>query len=169
MTNQEFWTLIDQSLMESEAKSVNQESSLRKMLTGVSADEVVDFKLKFDFFIHNAYRWDLWAAAYIIAGGCSDDGFWDFRSWLVSRGRMVYETVLTSPAALINSLSRDDPDHGRKNFLNPASFVWSEITGRPLAECPRLGSNLGQKPAGNEWSEDDLPLIFPALWKEFNR
>lgn len=30
-----------------------------------------------------AYRRDLWAAAYHANGGCSDDGFIDFRIWLI--------------------------------------------------------------------------------------
>ena len=32
------------------------------------------------------YRWDMWAAAYLIGGGCSDDGFIDFRAGLIAQG-----------------------------------------------------------------------------------
>jgi hypothetical protein len=34
---------------------------------------------------------------YEIDGGCSDDGFIDFRSWLVMQGREVFETVMAAP------------------------------------------------------------------------
>ncbi|MEO5978010.1 MAG: DUF4240 domain-containing protein, partial [Chryseolinea sp.] len=37
------------------------------------------------------------AAAYTIHSGCSDDGFADFRGWLISRGKSVYENSLSSP------------------------------------------------------------------------
>lgn len=37
--------------------------------------------------MHGAlYRRDLWAAAYIIGGGCSDDSFIDFRAGLIAQG-----------------------------------------------------------------------------------
>lgn len=35
----------------------------------------------------------LWAAAYLINGGCSDDGFDYFRGWLIAQGRTVFEQV----------------------------------------------------------------------------
>ena len=34
-----------------------------------------------------AYRWDIWAIAFIINGGCSDDGFEYFRGWLVRKAK----------------------------------------------------------------------------------
>ena len=44
-----------------------------------------------------AYRSDIWALPYLFAGGCSDDGFDDFRSWLILQGREAYETVINDP------------------------------------------------------------------------
>src|SRR5207245_1025185 len=40
---------------------------------------------------------DLWSVLYEIDGGCSDDGFIDFRAWLVMQGQDVLETVLAAP------------------------------------------------------------------------
>ena len=37
----------------------------------------------------DSYRWDLWGAAYLANGGCSDDGFDYFRGWLIGQGRKV--------------------------------------------------------------------------------
>ena len=36
------------------------------------------------------YRWDVWAAAYLIGGGCSDDAFIDFRAGIIAQGRDWY-------------------------------------------------------------------------------
>ncbi|MEU1251459.1 DUF4240 domain-containing protein [Micromonospora arida] len=41
--------------------------------------------------------WDVWAAAYLIGGGCSDDSFIDFRAGVIALGREWYERVLASP------------------------------------------------------------------------
>jgi hypothetical protein len=48
----------------------------------------------------DSYRAPLWAAAYVINGGCSDDGFEYFRGWLVLQGRDVYERIVADPEAL---------------------------------------------------------------------
>jgi hypothetical protein len=47
-----------------------------------------------------SYRSPLWAAAYMINGGCSDDGFDDFRGWLIVQGREVFEHIVADPDAL---------------------------------------------------------------------
>ena len=44
-----------------------------------------------------AYRWDLWAAAYEINGGCSDDCFRDFRNYLISLGRRCLRASAARP------------------------------------------------------------------------
>jgi len=46
------------------------------------------------------YRYDLWAAAYLIGGGCSDDGFIDFRAGLIAQGRDWYQKAAASPDSL---------------------------------------------------------------------
>jgi hypothetical protein len=48
----------------------------------------------------DSYRSPLWAAAYVINGGCSDDGFEYFRGWLIAQGREVYERIVADPDAL---------------------------------------------------------------------
>jgi len=51
--------------------------------------------------VHTAlYRWDVPAAAYLIGGGCSDDGFIDFRAGLTAQGRDWYEKLAASPDSL---------------------------------------------------------------------
>lgn len=50
--------------------------------------------------VHQAlYRWDVWAAAYLIGGGCSDDSFMDFRAGLIAQGRDWYQKAAASPAS----------------------------------------------------------------------
>jgi hypothetical protein len=47
-----------------------------------------------------SYRTPLWAAAYVVNGGCSNDGFDYFRGWLIVQGREVFEHVVADPDAL---------------------------------------------------------------------
>jgi hypothetical protein len=36
----------------------------------------------------------MWVAAYLMNGGCSDDGFDYFRGWLIAQGRTTLEQVV---------------------------------------------------------------------------
>jgi hypothetical protein len=42
----------------------------------------------------------LWAAGYVINGGCSDDGFDYFRGWLIMQGRQVLAEAMADPDSL---------------------------------------------------------------------
>jgi len=46
------------------------------------------------------YRWDVWAAAYLTGGACSDDAFVDFRAGIIAQGHGWYEKVAASPENL---------------------------------------------------------------------
>ncbi|MFD8750199.1 DUF4240 domain-containing protein [Kitasatospora sp. NPDC059577] len=66
-------------------------------LAGLSQEEILGYQERFDE-VHGAvYRWDVWAAAYLIGGGCSDDSFMDFRAGLIALGRDWYELVAARP------------------------------------------------------------------------
>ncbi len=56
-------------------------------------------------------RWDVWAAAYLIAGGCSDDSFTDFRAGLIAQGRDWYQKAAASPDSLAGHPAVADAAH----------------------------------------------------------
>ena len=59
-----------------------------------------------------AYQYGLWTAASVIErGGCTDDGFIDFRGWLIAQGREVYMATLKDPDSLA-----DAPDYSDQRF-----------------------------------------------------
>ncbi|HEX8913749.1 MAG TPA: DUF4240 domain-containing protein, partial [Humisphaera sp.] len=59
------------------------ERTLAEYLRKLPPAEVAAFDQRFTALVGRAYRDDLWAAAYWLLGGCSDDGFMDFRSSLI--------------------------------------------------------------------------------------
>src|SRR5262245_4107015 len=114
MTEEEFWRIIDSSrevacrierratedFMEVHVRILTEE--MRKITT----DEIIQFDRRFFHFAGRAYRNDLWAAAYWFSGGCSDDGFMDFRSSLISLGKTMYFQVLNDPDSIADILDR---------------------------------------------------------------
>jgi hypothetical protein len=170
MQKSEFWALIDASRKKAEGDPDAQVEALREELAELSPEEIVSFQRHYDECKNRAYDWGVWGVAYVIGGGCSDDGFLDFRAWLISRGQKVYEAALKDPDSLARVVKEEDEDcQQMETFQYVAGEVWAERTGKDFAEFPRTGSNIGQEPAGEPWSEegDDLRRRFPKLWKKF--
>src|SRR5262249_54204564 len=108
-------------------------------------------------------RWDLWAAAYILQGGCSDDGFIDFRCWLISMGREVYDGAHADVESLA-SVAADDPQYTSfEDFGRVAREVYEDRAG---ADMPAGTSPEPAEPAGERWEEDgdELRRRWPRLW-----
>ncbi|PKV85754.1 uncharacterized protein DUF4240 [Streptomyces sp. TLI_146] len=102
MDTQEFWTLIDDARAQvahaADAEAVAARAA--DLLSARPVDEIVAFQQVFWDLMAASYRQPLWAAAYTINGGCSDDGFDYFRGWLIAQGREVFDRAVADPDAL---------------------------------------------------------------------
>ena len=99
MPAEQFWRIIARA-SESAHDPDAQLNTLHSALRELTIEEIISFEVAFRSYLNKAYTWDLWGAAYVIHGGCSDDGFEYFRRWLVSRGRDIYESALANPDIL---------------------------------------------------------------------
>jgi hypothetical protein len=73
---------------------------LTSRLASLTRQDILAYHERFDQVHAAVYRWDLWAAAYLIGGGCSDDSFIDFRAGLIAQGRQWYHKAAASPDSL---------------------------------------------------------------------
>lgn len=125
----------------------------------------------------DAYRWDLWGAAYLVQGGCSDDGFADFRGWLVGQGRRVFEAALRDPDSLaehpqvqaVTAASRWTLRMECEFLLYVASPAYEHVTGQelPLEGYEPEFERLRRGPVGDDWDfddDDEMRRRFPRLW-----
>ena len=87
-----FWALIDTCAGRPGASPWRQVFTLQDELRRLPVEEIVSFQSHFAGLMARANRHDLAAATWFLSGGCSDDGFIDFRGWLVSRGRTASRT-----------------------------------------------------------------------------
>ena len=116
MNEEQFWYIIDASRDTASGNRKAQTRNLRKQLRALSRDEVEQFEKLFTDFERRAYRPDLWDVAIEVMGGfCSDDGFWDFRYWLVSKGKAAYQAALKDPESVLK-LADDDNDCRFEDF-----------------------------------------------------
>ncbi|MDQ2731615.1 MAG: DUF4240 domain-containing protein, partial [Armatimonadota bacterium] len=105
---------------------------------------------------------DMWGVAYIINGNCSDDGFEYFLCWLIGQGKEAYEAAKVSPDSAGNLVSPDDMEVECESLLGAADAAYEQVTG---GEMPYNDIAYPKEPAGEQWSDEDLPRLFPALEK----
>jgi len=91
LTEDRFWEIIDSS-----EKGKNLENELTKL----SEDEIFGYTYWWNYFHRQSYNQALWAVAYVVLGGCGDDGFDYFRFWLVTRGKIVYKNAIEDADSL---------------------------------------------------------------------
>ena len=100
MNRDRFWTVIESARTSAAASGSPFDESLVDHLSGCPAQEILEYAERFDELHGALYRWDVWAAAYLIGGGCSDDSFMDFRAGVIASGREWYERTALNPDAL---------------------------------------------------------------------
>ncbi len=168
MDTSQFWQLIERSKAESGGDCDRQVEALTSILLALPAKEIEEFDRLFDHFQDQAYRNDLWAAAYIMNGGCSDDGFEYFRSWLIGQGATTYTTALRDPETLVAVCTPHSPAdpyfmYECESLAYAPLEAYEQKTGQ---EMPYTGAGAPEL-IGEPWEDDDLPAMFPKLWAAF--
>lgn len=132
----------------------------------LTADEMLAFVDVAGDVANDAYAWPVWGAAYLVEGGCSDDGFRDFRDGLVLAGRAVFERTLTDPDTLADHpvvaamADGGSPWFGFESLDSLVGDAWSRATGEDdeayYAARERTSSvRARSEPAGEQWDFDD--------------
>jgi hypothetical protein len=157
-----FWQLIEESRENAGGDLDEQAADLTDLLSDLPPDEILAFDRYFRQLLAEAYRWDLWGAAFIIDGGCSDDGFEYFRCWLISQGERVYREALADPESLADRAEADRA-YEAESMLYAAGDAYEVESGRKLT----VMSAHPSEPTGEPWKEGDLKAMFPKLWAAF--
>ena len=162
MDDQEFWALVEAARVASNDNVDDRPGALEQLLMRRQPDEVQDFQDLYDKMRRRANRWSLWGAAWLMNGGCSDDGFRTFRDWLISEGRAVFEAALDNPDTLA-----DVPDiegFELEDYGYVAADVYQELTGDELEPAEPAEA---EAPEGEEWNEEELAEMFPRLAEKY--
>lgn len=156
-----FWNLIDEGLTD---QPIGERiDTLPERLAAFKATAIRDFEKIQRSLDARAYRWDIWALAYLLQGGCSDDAFEDFRGWLIWQGRKVFEGALADPdsfdvtlhsgtASGINGLRDAAPmayEMRQGKAMKPVKIVRMDVAGPEIVEeefasaLPRVAALVG--------------------------
>ncbi len=165
-----FWELIDAAREDAEGDPAEQADLLVDRLAQLDPDAVTCFARHFESRWNRAHQWDLWAAAWILLDGASDDAFDSFRCWLIGQGRRVFEGAAHDADALAALLDAFDPelDGEAEDLGYAADDAYEQLTGDVL---PDLG--LPEPPPDPEGvpldleDEEALAERLPRLWARF--
>jgi hypothetical protein len=157
MTATEFWKVVEKSKRGIESAD-EQAEKLEEILCRLPPKEIVSFDNIFSEFLYAAYRWDLWGVAHLLCGGCSDDSFEYFRSWLIGRGQKFYEDAMKDPESIARKFTEDDSPEAEL-LMYAAANAYERKTGHDL---PARSIKHPKEPVGIKWTEEDLPKLFPV-------
>lgn len=177
MTEQAFWDLLE--ICKEKGNDIDEQ--MEWLVTHLSKKSIKDI-IMFDFIFNQNYRKSytshLWAAGYIVMGGCSDDCFDYFRAWVLYLGKEIYETAIQNPESLLpyfKILENQDEIPQLEELLGVASMAYEEKTDLDDEHYYNLYDQLTNDDAVNpdivfDWDEEDLDSLrqkFPLLWEAY--
>jgi len=169
MTTDAFWDIDAGAKANAGGVWERRTDTFADLLERLPPAEIVEFERNFREQRARAYTWDLWGAGYILGGGCSDDGFMDFRAWLISMGKEVFETAHRDPDSLAEIKFGPESCQEEDVFFEEYAYipmeVYEKVTGE---EMPMPEVWEADEPVGTAWDEegDGLAERFPRLWAQ---
>ena len=168
-----FWTLIDQA----KEHTGGPNEWLMEQLVDMGPEQAQKFDTIARVYMDLAYQYGLWAAASVMARyGCPDDGFIDFRAWLVGQGREVYMAALKDP----NSLADAPPYHDCQfdSLPHMGDYAYEELMGREVfqdfdpAQYSALKEELEKDIVYGDginypYDQADIPAYVPRLCAKY--
>jgi hypothetical protein len=176
MRTDEFWAVIEKATADlpdpSSGGAGRTPAAVAKRavaeLASRDAEEIVAWGRHLDKVMAASCKEDLWAAAYLINGGCSDEGFDDFRGWLIAHGRDVVARAVRVPDSLadlpaVRAAADSGADFDGAQVLGIAATAYREATGESL---PPLAEPIVRPSSDTFWdfdNEDEMHRRLPRL------
>jgi len=156
-----FWSLIGNSREAASGDPTVQVELLIEKLVNETTEDILAYDSIFQHLLDQSNTATLWDAADIIGCGCSYDDFSDFRGWLISQGKEIYENAISDPESLVDLVKLNERAR-HEEFLYVSIYAYERKTGKPL---PRRKEMISIKVKGVHSSEKEKR--FPKLAAKF--
>lgn len=182
-----FWELIEAARTRSDGDLEDFGPNLVEMLCQLPVEDLMTWKQIFWEYHNASYKNKLWAAAFVLNGGCSDDGFDYFRAWLIAQGREIFMAALANPEVFVYddvmALTEGGCEYEEMLSLAEKAFLaqvdhkadyddfYAEVSKYPLSETmiKAIYTEIAYDPdIDQEWDEDDLEDIVPLMCEAFD-
>lgn len=188
MTKKQFWEIIE--TINRNVPDNTQAAMLKcaeEELNKLTLQDLVRYQAIFYEYLNAACREYLRAASAALGAHYTDDGFIDFRSWLISRGKKIYMAALRNPETLVDGPIREGERLNFEQFAYVPSKVYAEkfkkekeqpggfneyddlhkaLSAYPLnrKEKRTIRADIPKrKDIDAEWSASDLACLFPRI------
>jgi hypothetical protein len=162
MNEDDFWKLIDKSREPAKNNYQKQIGSLKEILLTLHANEIERFNNRFISLLDTSYNWNLWGAAYVINGGCSEDCFDYFRHYLIAHGKEKFYNTLNDPESCVSWIkSEEEDDWEGLQYCAPEAY--EEKTGKEIPISYQPAFQL----KGTPFDEETVFDQYPKLAKKF--
>jgi hypothetical protein len=171
MDDPAFWKVIKRARSEADGDTDAIAEGVYEQLTQLSPAEIQSFHAILESKVNAAYSWKLWGAAYLLNGGCSDDGFYYFRGWLIAQGQKAYEAAVADPDTLAKFADPEDDFHECEDLLSAPTRAYESVTGKEFP-YPETTAPTPPTPSGEDWDFDDMDATaqhLPRLARIYNQ
>ena len=129
MSKDAFWALIQEAKTACGQDLNAMEDYLREQLVSMGPAAAKNFHDILQTYEDLADQYGLWDAVSVIKEyGCSDDGFIDFRAWLIAQGKEVYMNALRDPDTLADIEPYGDCCFECLSYVG--DYAYEQLTGR---------------------------------------
>jgi hypothetical protein len=169
MRTDDFWAVIDRARAGTPATPAEVAERAVAELAGRGPADILAWGRHLDKVMSASFREDLWAAAYLINGGCSDDGFDYFRGWLLAHGREVFARSVREPDSLadlpaVRAAAATGAEFEGEEVLNIAVDAYQQATGaEPPADLHTVPEDRDTDAFWDFDDEDEMQRRLPRL------
>jgi hypothetical protein len=168
MRTDDFWAVIERATADRPASPADVAQRAAAELAAGDPAEIVAWDRHLGKVMVASGKEDLWAAAYLINGGASEEGFDSFRGWLIAHGRDAVAGAVREPDSLaglpeIKAAADTGAVFEAEEVLSIAANAYAQATGDklPAAETPSTRPD-----PGDLWdfdNEDEMRRRLPRL------
>ena len=161
MTREEFWQFIDSIHEEMREYQEDFNSALELSIDSLEPEEIIDFARHYAELQNEANTPAILEAAFIIGCGPSNDGFMDFRRWIVFQGKTVFSEIVANPDFLGTYDPEATPIEHWYCEYHPM-WAYKEATGK---ELPHFFVDVYPDAPSDFNNERILAERYPNLWR----
>ena len=158
MPEEAFWKIIKASKINSKSNYQIQCQLLTAYLGNLNSQEIIQFDRTFVFLMAKSYSFRLWEPAYSLNGGCSDDAFEYFRSWLIAQGKNKFYWTIKYPRLLF-LVGVKELMQNYEGIAYCAYLAYQQKTGHDIPQKQDIQYNDG----GQMFKEGEAFLRYPEL------
>jgi hypothetical protein len=168
MRTDEFWAVIERATADRPGSPAEVAKRAVADLATRPPEEIAAWDRHLGKVLAASVKEDLWAAAYLINGGCSDDGFDHFRGWLIANGRDVVARAVRDPDSLaelpaVRAAAANGAVFEAEEVLSIADEAYQQATGTAL---PASADQPGKPSSDTFWdfdNEEEMQRRLPRL------